>query len=185
MNGCRSNTTLTRILYLKIFLPCTWVLCFFLFYFEDIFCFFSMINSHIIRQREIQLCWLFRYRDCLFLTLVVGKNAVFFTWFMNNENLYFLIFSDCLLAENHSLILISSSLFVLNNVFKLLRSKNKLVSSANIIGTNTFEELGRSFTCNKNNNRPSIVPCGIPRLIYFPTLSVDSVIFIYCFLPFK
>ena len=33
----------------------------------------------------------------------------------------------------------------------LLRSKNKSVSYANIIGTSTFEELGRSFTYYKNN----------------------------------
>ena len=33
----------------------------------------------------------------------------------------------------------------------LLCSKNKSVSSANIIGTSTFEELGRSFTYYKNN----------------------------------
>ena len=37
--------------------------------------------------------------------------------------------------------------------------KNKnLVSSANIIGTSTFEELRRSFTFNKNNNGPSNEP---------------------------
>ena len=33
----------------------------------------------------------------------------------------------------------------------LLCSKHKSVSSANIIGTSTFEELGRSFTYYKND----------------------------------
>ena len=150
---------------------------YFLFSFHDKFsCNKATRNSVVL---TLSISWLFIFNIC------IGRDAVFFTWFMSNENLYFLIFSDCLLAENHSLILISSSLFVLNNVFKLLRSKNKLVSSVNIIGTRTFEELGRSFTCNKNNNRPSIVPCDTPRLIYFSTLSVDSVIFIYSFLPFN
>ena len=92
---------------------------------------------------------------------------------------------DSLFAENDSLILMNLSLTVLNNVFMLLCSKNKLVSSANIIVTSTFEELGRSFTCHINNNSPSIEPCGIPHLISFFTVSADSVIFIYCFLHFK
>ena len=34
--------------------------------------------------------------------------------------------------------------------------RKKLVSSVNIIGTNTFEELRRSFTYNKNKNGPSV-----------------------------
>ena len=69
-----------------------------------------------------------------------------------NEDLVFPISSDSLFAENHLLILINSSLTVLNNVFMLLCSKKELLSSANIIGTSTFEELGRSFTHNKNND---------------------------------
>ena len=55
--------------------------------------------------------------------------------------------------------------------------KKKLVSSANIIGTSTFEKLGRSFTCNNKNNGPSIESCGIPHLISFFNVSADSVIF--------
>ena len=53
-------------------------------------------------------------------------------------------------------------------------TKKKLVSSANIIGTNTFEELGRSFTYNKNNGT-SIEPCDTPHLITFFIVSTDSV----------
>ena len=47
-----------------------------------------------------------------------------------------------------------------------------------------FEELGRSFTYKKNNNGPSIEHCGVPHLISFFAVSADSVIFIYCFLPY-
>ena len=64
-------------------------------------------------------------------------------------------------------------------------AQKKLVSSANIIGTSTFGELGRSFTYNKNNSSPSIEPCVTPHLMSFFTVSADSVIFIYCFLPFR
>ena len=53
----------------------------------------------------------------------------------------------------------------------LLCSKNKLVSSVNIIGTSTFEELERSFAYKKNNNGPTIEPCGTPHLISFFTVS--------------
>ena len=102
----------------------------------------------------------------------------------NNENLLFPLFSGSFFAEDHLLILINSSLTVLNNVFMLLCSKKKVLC-ARIIGTSTFEELGRSFTYNKDNNCPSFEPCGTPYLISFFTVSADSVIFIYCFLPFK
>ena len=65
------------------------------------------------------------------------------------------------------------------------KQKKKIAQSANIIGTSTFEELGRSFTSIKNNNGLSIEPCGNPNLISFSTVSADSIIFIYCFLSFK
>ena len=63
----------------------------------------------------------------------------------NNKNLVFPTFRYSLFAENHSLILINSPLAVLNNVFMLLCSKNELVSSADINGTSTVEEIGRSL----------------------------------------
>ena len=68
---------------------------------------------------------------------------------------------------------------------KTKQNKTKKAQSANIIGTSTFEELGRSFTSIKNNNGLSIEPCSTPNLISFSTVSADSIIFIYCFLPFK
>ena len=89
----------------------------------------------------------------------------------SNDNLIFSIFSDGLFAENHSLIFINSPLTVLN-VFMLLCSKKKLVSSTKIISTSTFEEFGRSFTYNKNNNGPVIEHCGTPHLISFFNASV-------------
>lgn len=52
----------------------------------------------------------------------------------NKEKLFFSIFSGSLLSENDSLILINSSLTVFSNMFKLLRSKGKLVLSSHIIG---------------------------------------------------
>ena len=83
-------------------------------------------------------------------------DAVFLPDLWIYENLVFPTFSDSLFAENHSLTLINFSLTALNNVYMLMCPRKKLVSSVNIIGTNTFEELRRSFTYNKNKNGPSV-----------------------------
>ena len=58
-----------------------------------------------------------------------GGDAAFLSDLWNNENLVFPTFSDSLFAGNHSLILFSSSLTVLNNVFMFVCS---------IIGTSTL-----------------------------------------------
>ena len=50
-----------------------------------------------------------------------------------------------------------------NNILKSVCSKNRFVSSTNIIGSNT-EGLGRSLTCNKKITGPSIEPYGTPLL---------------------
>ena len=52
MSGYRSNTTLTRIPYLKMDSLWTWVLYFDHFIFTIFSCFLSMINSHPIKYRE-------------------------------------------------------------------------------------------------------------------------------------
>ena len=57
----------------------------------------------------------------------------------------------------------------------LLCSKNKLISSASIIGASIFEELGRSFTCNKDNDGPGIDLWGALHLISCFTVSAYSV----------
>ena len=46
-------------------------------------------------------------------------------------------------------------------------AQRELVSSANIIGTSTFEEIG-IVTYNKNNNGPSIELCDTSHLISYP-----------------
>ena len=60
---------------------------------------------------------------------------------------------------------ISSSLTIENNIRKSVCSKNRFVSSANIIGSST-EELGRSLTYNKKSNSPSIEHCGTPQRMF-------------------
>ena len=185
MSGYKSNTMLTRILYLKMVFPIHQSYIFSYFIFKIFYVFFPWKLSSNKTPRNfivltLLISWLFIFN--------VGRwegMLYFLPNLWNNENLVFPAFSDSLLAENHSLILINSSLTVLNNVFMLLCSKKKSVSPANIIGTSRFEELGRSFTYNKNSNGPSIEPCDTPHLISFFNGSADSVIFIYCFLPFK
>ena len=51
MRGYNSNTTQRKILYLKMILPLAWVPWLQLFYFDDIPCVLSMINSHLMRHR--------------------------------------------------------------------------------------------------------------------------------------
>ena len=76
MSGYGSNTTLTRILCLKWFYPVheSYVFSYFIF---KIFYVLSMINSYLLRQREISSYWLL-YRDCLFLTFVEKKGCCIF-----------------------------------------------------------------------------------------------------------
>ena len=73
------------------------------------------------------------------------------------------IFRDNLLTLNQIDIL-HNSLFI-----KLLFMPffvNKVVSSAKRIDWNNLLELWRSFTYIRNNNGPSIEPCGTPVEIF-------------------
>ena len=72
------------------------------------------------------------FRRCCVFWLIYGTMK---TWFSLQLGTFRTI---C-----HWLISTNSSLTVLNNVFILLCSKNKLVLPANIIATSTCEELGR------------------------------------------
>ena len=59
----------------------------------------------------------------------------------------------------------SSSLTMENNILMYVCSKNRFMSSANIIGS-CNEELGRSLTYNKKRNGPGIDPCRIPQIMF-------------------
>ena len=41
-----------------------------------------------------------------------------------------------------------------------------MVSSANILNSNFFDEFGRSFIYKGNSKGPSVDPCGIPHVIF-------------------
>ena len=88
------------------------------------------------------------------------RGMLYFCLICGTVKTWFSAFSDSLFAENHSLVLINLSLTVLNNALMLLCSRRKSVLYTDIIGTSTFEGLGRSFTCKKNNNGPSAEPCS-------------------------
>ena len=180
MRVYRSNATQTRILYLKIVSLYTWILYFLLFYFQDILCVQTMTNSHPVKHGEMFIV-LTLYVSQLFIFNACRGNEIFRflpdSW--NNENLAIPIFRDRLFAENHFLILNNSSLTLLNNVLMLMCSKNKLILSANIMETSTFEELGRSFTYNINNS-PTTEPCGTSHLISWFSVLAHSVITASC-----
>ena len=152
---------------------------FLVFYFQDILCVFFHNKFSPIKTPTnfialtLSILWLFIFN--------FGRGgemlySLFDLW--NNENLVFSTFSNSLFAENHFLVLIV-------NVVMSLCPKNKLVSSANIIGTSKLEELGRSFTYDKSNSSPNTLPWGTLNLLSFFTVSTDSVILIYFFWSFK
>ena len=63
-------------------------------------------------------------------------------------------------------LMFSNSWFTIWNKYLIsLCVKNKLVSSANIIGSNMFEAFFKSFTYKRNRSGPKIEPCGTPQLI--------------------
>ena len=69
---------------------------------------------------SISISWLFIFNVCRWEEMLY-----FLPDLWNNGNLFFPAFSDSLLAEKHSLILINSSSTVLNSVFMLNCSKKK------------------------------------------------------------
>ena len=50
--------------------------------------------------------------------------------------------------------------------------KKRLVSSANIIGTNKRDAFGRSLTYTRNRNGSRIDPWGTPEVRYFRSVSL-------------
>ena len=64
----------------------------------------------------------------------------------------------------------NSMLAVSNNVFIFFPVKNKLVSSANIMGSYKFEVYCRSFTYIKNKRGPNIDHCGTPHTTSFKSV---------------
>ena len=68
-----------------------------------------------------------------------------------------------------------------NNILKCVCSRNKFVSSENIIGSKT-EELGRSLTYNKNSNGPSIESGGTPQRMFWVPVLRSWPYEMYCFL---
>ena len=67
-------------------------------------------------------------------------------------------------------------------MFYVMVGKNRLVSSANIIGVNIFDALLRSLTLTQRKNiGPNMDPCGTQYKLYLPYRFVVHRI-MYCFL---
>ena len=60
--------------------------------------------------------------------------------------------------------------------------KKRLVSSANIIGSNKRDAFGRSLTYTRNRSGPRIDPWGTPQVTYLRSVLLFSPIWMYCFL---
>ena len=84
------------------------------------------------------------------------------------------------LLENQVFINTSSLINWRSTVIKIITSRNKLVSSANIIVFNIEDTLFKSFMYRRNKIGPIMDPCGTPQTTFasidwFP--SIDT----YCF----
>ena len=65
-----------------------------------------------------------------------------------------------------------------------LYSRNRLVSSANIIIFNKLEALGRPFIYIKNNSGPRIDPCGNPHVTFSSFVLLSLLMQIYKYTAF-
>ena len=99
-----------------------------------------------------------------------------------NKYFAFSTFKDSLFAVNQSLMFTSSLFTTVKRCLMSLRLKKRLVSSANIIGSNKRDAFGRSLTYTRNRSGPRIDPWGTPQVTYLGSVLLFSPISMYCFL---
>ena len=87
MSGYRSNTTFTRILYLKMVSNLVIL-------FSKYFVCSFMIDSHLIKRQKVLLNRLFRYCDRLFLTLVEKMGCCVFCLIYETMQIWFFIYLE-------------------------------------------------------------------------------------------
>ena len=127
---------------------------------------------------------------CLYITWLLmksygntsGKSSLLLALWTNG-NFVFVMFKESFFKINHSWYSLFNSLFTVEKrTLMSLFSKNRFVSSANIIVFKKFEALGRSFMYIKNNSDPRIDPCGTPHVPFCWFILLSWVIEMYCFL---
>ena len=122
----------------------------------------------IINPRKFKLLT----QSILFPFIIISGSIIFFCGWWNNLHFYLVTFIDNLLTLNQIDIL-HNSLFI-----KLLFIPffvNEVVSLAKIINRNNLLELWRLFTYIRNNNGPSIEPCGTPvEILWWSELTLSS-----------
>ena len=114
----------------------------------------------------------------LFPFIIISGSIIFFCGWWNHIYFDSGTFKDILLTLNQ-LDILHNSLFI-----KLLLMPffaNKVVSSGKRINWNNLLELWRTFTYIRNNNGPSIEPCGTPvEICWWSELTLSK--FTYCVL---
>ena len=128
----------------------------------------------IINPRKLKLLT----QSILFPSIIISSSIFYFCGWWNNMHFELGTFRDNLLTLNEIDIL-HNYLFI-----KLLFMPffvNKVVSSAKRINLNNLLELWRSFTYIRNNNGPSIEPCGtLVEIFWWSELTLSK--FTYCVL---
>ena len=98
----------------------------------------------------------------------IGTDQIsFFPWVLNSIKFVLSIFKDSLLAFSHCMILPSSLFTMAVSSCRFYELQNNVVSSANRIEERIFDTDAISLVYNKNNNGPSMDPCGTPQVIFF------------------
>ena len=102
---------------------------------------------------------------------------------------WILRFSDTkrdFIIRSHWLISLNLIFTVANIITRMSQfEKNRLLSSANIIGSRIFEAFGKSLTESTNRSGPNIEPCGTPHVNDKKSGFFLSLIWINCFLFLK
>ena len=94
----------------------------------------------------------------------------------------FSTFKDSLFAMHQSLMLTSSFFTTGKRRLMSLWLNKRFVSSANMIGPNKQDAFGRTFTYTRNRIGSGINPWEPQQVIYFRSVLLFLLIWIYCFL---
>ena len=86
----------------------------------------------------------------------------------------FSTFKDSLYAVNQSLMFTSALFATVKRCLMSLKLKKRLVSSANIIGSNKRDAFGRLLTYTRNRSGPRTDPWGTPQVTYLRSVSLFS-----------
>ena len=142
--------------------------------------FFCLLSVPYLDQEEIKLCKKFPYSYSIRLAFHMpgSYNLTIFIYLIG-------LWSRHLESYPLSVKDLGKKLITSNTVKRCLMSlwlKRRLVSAANMIGSNKRDTFGRSFTYTRIGSGLPIDPWGTPQLIYLQSVLLFLPIWTYCLL---